>query len=454
MNKPDILNGKIVKTLVKLALPIMGTSFLQMAYNMTDMIWIGRVGSDAVAAVGSAGFYIWLSFALVTVSKIGAEVFVAQSIGRDNFSDANIYARSAIQLNLFLAILYSSIMIIFKNNLIDFFNIKNPLVNSMATSYLTIISIGFVFSFSTQVFTAIFNGSGDSKTPFIINTIGLIMNTILDPLLIFGIGFLPKLGVNGAAIATVLSQIIVNSIFLVIQNKRKYSFNKINFFISPNFLYIKNIIKLGLPAAFQSFMFTLFSMFLARIIANWGPLPIAVQKVGSQIESISWMIASGFSVAISTFVGQNYGANNISRIKQGFFSSFRISFVMGILNTFLLIFFAKPIFSIFIPEEEAIYLGIDYLKILGISQLFMCVEITTAGAFNGLGKTLPPSIIGILFNALRIPMALILSKENILGLNGIWWSITISSVLKGIILFLWFNIFIKGDNLEKTKIRA
>jgi putative MATE family efflux protein len=197
------------------------------------------------------------------------------------------------------------------------------------------------------------------------------MNTILDPLLIFGIGFLPKLGVNGAAIATVLSQIIVNSIFLVIQNKRKYSFNKINFFISPNFLYIKNIIKLGLPAAFQSFMFTLFSMFLARIIANWGPLPIAVQKVGSQIESISWMIASGFSVAISTFVGQNYGANNISRIKQGFFSSFRISFVMGILNTSLLIFFAKPIFSIFIPEEEAIYLGIDYLKILGISQLFM-----------------------------------------------------------------------------------
>ncbi|WP_242947321.1 MATE family efflux transporter, partial [Clostridium haemolyticum] len=151
----------------------------------------------------------------------------------------------------------------------------------------------------------------------------------------------------------------------------------------------------------------------------WGNVAIAVQKVGSQIESISWMTAGGFQTAISTFVGQNYGAKKWDRIIDGYKAAVIIVGTIGVFATCLLIFGAEPIFSFFIPEKSTIPYGVDYLKILGISQFFMCMEIATAGAFNGMGKTVPPAIVGIVFTGLRIPSALMVSKY--LGLNGVWW---------------------------------
>ena len=118
----------------------------------------------------------------------------------------------------------------------------------------------------------------------------------------------------------------------------------------------------------------------------------------------------------------------------------------------LLIFAARPLFSIFVPgEEETIKYGVLYLRILGISQLFMCIELTTAGAFNGLGNTLPPSIVGIVFNGLRIPVALFLSSTS-LGLNGVWWAISISSIFKGTVLVIWYLIML-NKNPETKEIR-
>ena len=190
-------------------------------------------------------------------------------------------------------------------------------------------------------------------------------------------------------------------------------------------------------------------MVIARIIAQWGPTAIAVQKVGSQIESISWMTAGGFQTAMGAFVGQNFGAKKWERVKRGYIVGMVIVSIIGILATLLLVFGARPLFTIFIQEEEAIRLGIDYLIILGYSQFFMCIEITTAGAFHGLGKTVPPSIVSISLNLLRIPVALILSATS-LGLNGIWWAISISSMFKGLIITTWFSVLLK----KNKRIRA
>jgi Na+-driven multidrug efflux pump len=178
-------------------------------------------------------------------------------------------------------------------------------------------------------------------------------------------------------------------------------------------------------------------MVLARIIASWGPTPIAVQKVGSQIEAISWMTAGGFQSAMSAFVGQNYGAQKWERVNRGYRVGMVIVSFVGVFATVLLFFGSRTLFAVFIQEEEAIQYGIQYLKILAFSQLFMCVEITTAGAFNGLGRTTPPSIVGVVFNALRIPGAIILASTS-LGLDGIWWAISVSSIFKGIVLTTWY----------------
>ncbi|WP_042680746.1 MATE family efflux transporter [Anaerosalibacter massiliensis] len=434
-----LTEGNITKTLIKLAIPIMATSFVQMAYNMMDMIWLGRVSTNAVAAAGTAGFFTWFGSSLFLIPKIGAEIGVAQSYGKDDMEAARNYVFHTIQIDIIVGLLYTLFLILFRYNLIKFFNLGDSEVIKMSTDYLVIVSFGMVFYFLNPVFSGIFNGSGNSTTPFIVNAIGLGLNVVLDPMMILGLGPFPEMGIKGAALATIISQFIATLIFIKISRDKLTLFCGLNIFRIPDKNYIKKIFKLGFPASLQNGLFAMIAMVIAKIIAQWGPIPIAVQKVGSQIESISWLTAGGFSTALSAFVGQNYGAEEWDRIHEGYKKGLLIVGAIGIFATCLLIFGARPIFRLFIPnDEEAIKEGIIYLRILGLSQLFMTIEIATGGAFNGLGKTVPPSVVGIIFNGLRIPASLILSSYTSLGLTGVWWSISMSSVFKGIILTLWF----------------
>lgn len=446
----DLTEGKIIDKLIKLALPIMGTSFIQMAYNMVDMIWVGKAGSSAVAAVGTAGFFPWLAMAFVAISRVGGEVQVAQSMGKNDAEETKSYIKAAIEVNIILSLIYTLVLLIFKDSLIGFFNLGDTSVISMSKKYLVIVALGMIFYFINPIFTAIFNGMGNSKDPFRINTVGLITNIILDPLLILGIGPVPKLGVEGAAIATVFSQFIVTMCFIVMIMKRNNEYFKVKLFRKISLEYYKSLCKLGMPVAIQSGMFTIFSMLLGVIVASWGPVAIAAQKVGSQIEAISWMTADGIAVALSSFVGQNYGATKYDRINKGFKITLGIATVLGIITTSILIFAGKQIFTIFINEADAIKEGASYLKILGYSQLFMCLEIITAGAFKGIGRTYIPSIILTLLTGARVPMAYFLSRPELLGLSGVWWSISISSILKGILMISVYVYLLKTNKLYKN----
>ncbi len=438
----DLTEGRIAEKLVKLALPIMATSFIQMAYNLTDMLWVGRAGSSAVAAVGTAGFFSQLAVALAMISKVGAEIKVAQSIGRKDERATKKYVTTSLQMIIVASIIMGLIILTFKSKFIGFFGLESQEVVSMAKSYLSIIAMGMVITNLMPVFTAIFNGSGNSKTPFIINTVGLVFNMILDPILIFGLGPIPKLGVLGAALATIGSQAIVVACFIFFMIKSNEKYLKVNLLSKIDFEAVAGLCKLGLPAGIQSGLFTVFSILIARIIAGWGEVPIAAQKVGCQIEAITWMTAGGFSTALSSFVGQNYGAGKFDRIKKGYKATIMIAGVVGIFATLLLVLGGEWIFSLFINEPEAIFVGKDYLKIMGYTQLFMCLEITTVGVFNGLGRTTIPAVVSIILTGARIPMALVLSRPELLGLNGVWWSISISMVLKGITIvsILWYMV--------------
>ncbi|MDU1855810.1 MAG: MATE family efflux transporter, partial [Clostridium baratii] len=146
-NGLDLTEGNIIKRLVALSLPIMGTSFIQMAYNMIDMIWVGRIGSSAVASVGTAGFFTWFAMAFVIISKMGAEIKVSQSIGRKDFKAAKNYVTAAIQINIALSILYSLVMLLFNGPLIGFFNLGDTEVINMAKTYLVAIVFGLPFYF-------------------------------------------------------------------------------------------------------------------------------------------------------------------------------------------------------------------------------------------------------------------------------------------------------------------
>lgn len=438
----NLVSGNITTALFRLAIPVMGTSFIQMAYNMVDTIWIGRLGSNQVAAVGTAGFYMWLAFGFIVLAKIGAQVNVAQSIGKNDMASASTYSAAGLQSAIILGLLYTVSVYLLRYKLIGFFNIDDAYVNEMAVRYLQIVVFAIFFAFVNEVFSGVIIGSGNSEFPFKVNMVGLTTNIILDPIMIFGLGVIPALGARGAAIATLIAQMAVTVIYIIFTRKRKFEFLKTKLFQK---MFLKEIIenvRIGFPISLHSLFFTLFSMTLARIVAFWGPLAIAIQRVGGQIESISWRTADGFSSSLSSFVGQNYGAGEKNRVKSGYLTAIRIMTIFGVFTSLLLIVFSREIMSIFIPETEAIALGSSYLKILGVSQLFMCIEITTQGAFAGMGRTKPPALVSIAFNAARIPIALFLSK-TFLQLNGVWWSISLTSIFKGIILVVWFAFVLK-----------
>jgi putative efflux protein, MATE family len=434
MNKKmNLLEGPIFSTLMKLSLPIMGTSFIQMAYNLTDMIWIGKLGSHAVAAVGSAGMYMWLSNGLITLSKMGGQVCVGQSIGAHQKESATQYAVGTIHLGVLFGLIYGMFALIFHQQMIAFFHLTSQEVIAQAEIYL-MLTCGFVIvHFMNQILTGLMTAIGNSQHPFIATTAGLILNIILDPLFIFTF----DMGVMGAALATIIAQVVVFIFMIVFAKRDTILFDQMNILEKQKKEVFYKILKIGVPTGIQSMCFTFISMIIARFIATFGDVAIAVQKVGSQIESITWMSTEGFGSAVNAFTAQNYGAKSYERVTKGNSISLKTSLLWGLLTTFLLFVFARPVFQIFISEKDVIPLGVDYLQILAFSQLFVCIEGTLGGILNGLGKTYIPSTVSITLTAARIPLVMILVNTP-LGLNGIWWAITLSSIAKGIVILICF----------------
>ena len=439
----NLTKGPILRTLTKLAIPIMASSFLGTLYNITDMAWIGLLGSKAVAGVGVGGMFTWFSQGLAAMARMGGQVQVAQCIGRGDREEAHKYAQTAVQLATPMGLLFAAVMLLFLHPLVGFFQLQDPEALQAALSYTKIACGLIVFSFLTLTLTGIYTAQGDSKTPFIANFIGLVTNMILDPLLILGLGPVNKFGVNGAAIATVSAQAIVMTILIlgIIRQKKRNVLKGIKLFTKIPFKYLSGICKIGIPTAIQGMVYCGISMVLTRMVSGFGAEAVAVQRVGGQIESVSWNTADGFASALNAFIGQNYGAGKMDRVKKGYRASLFTVGIWGLLITMLFVFAPNTIASLFFHEPKAIATAVGYLVIVGFSEAFMCVELTTIGALSGLGKTHLCSVISILFTSARIPLAIVLGQST-LGLDGIWWAVSLTSIAKGIIFvftFFWIT---------------
>lgn len=295
----NLTKGPILKTLTKLALPIMASSFLGTLYNITDMAWIGLLGSKAVAGVGVGGMFTWLSQGLASMARMGGQVKVAQSLGRGEKEKAHGFAQTAVQLSTFMGLAYAILCLIFVRQMVGFFKLNDPEAVSAALSYTKIACGLIVFSFLTVTLTGIYTAQGDSKTPFLANLIGLVTNMILDPVLILGPGPFPKLGVTGAAIATVTAQFIVMSIMIicVIKQKKENVLKGTHLLTKIPAPYLNGICRIGIPTAIQGMAYCIISMVLTRMVSAFGAEAVATQRVGGQIESVSWNTADGFASA-------------------------------------------------------------------------------------------------------------------------------------------------------------
>lgn len=429
-----------MKTLVSLSMPIMASTFLGTVYSITDMAWIGLLGANAVAGVGVGGMYIWLSSGLSTLTRMGGQVNAAQAIGRGDNRRAQEYARASLQMVVLLGILFGLVCVLFVKPLVGFFALTEERAVSAAIVY-TRIACGLVlFSFLNFTLTGLYTAQGDSRTPFLANLVGLGINMILDPALILGIGLFPRMEAAGAAAATVAAQAAVTLVMAVssICGGEDNILKKIKIWKPCGRACYKDVLRIGFPSGIQTMAYCGISMVLTRMLSGFSSAVVAVNRVGGQIESVSWNTADGFGAAMNAFAGQNYGAGRMDRVREGYRISFRSVLCWGLLITLLFLAFPGRISGVFFHEAGIIAQSVRYLQIISISEAMMCVELMTIGALSGLGMTRLCSIISIALTGVRLPAAYFLSR-TVLGVNGIWLALSITSLVKGIVFYFIFK---------------
>ena len=443
----NLTSGPIHRQLFNLAVPIMGTSFVQMAYSLTDMAWVGRLGSESVAAIGSVGILTWMTNSISLLNKVGSEVSVGQSIGAQNAPDARSYASHNLTLSLIISICWGLILFVFAEPIMQIYKLE-PAITAKAVNYLRIVATAFPFIFLSASFTGIYNASGQSKIPFMISGIGLLLNMILDPLFIFGFGW----NTEGAAIATWVSQATVLGLFIFRLKKRKEVLGGFAFFTKLESRFVKRIFKLGLPVAILNTLFSIINLFMARTASLYGGhIGLMTLTAGGQLEAIAWNTSQGFSTALSAFVAQNYAAGKNDRVLGAYATTLKMTAVFGTFCTLLFVFWGSELFSLIVPDPQAYKAGGVFLRIDGYSMLFMMLEITTQGLFYGTGRTIPQAVISIGFNTLRIPLAMLLASIG-MEITGVWWAISLTSIAKGITSAAWFAVLkrrilvTKGDD--------
>jgi len=445
----DLTKGKIFPSLLRLGLPIAGVNAMNMAYNITDMFWLGRVSSDALAATGVSGLYLWLSVGLMLIGRVGAEVGVAQSRGRGDIDAAYRFSRTAIYIAAILGLAYGIFLITLSGPLVGFFNFQEATVVAYATAYIAIMAIGIPAVFISSSIDGTFLASGNSRLPFIIGSSGLILNMILTPIFIFVL----NLGVVGAAVSSIISQYVVFvARILALKYLKNRPFDEYKFIMPFNFRddTVKDIFKLTWPICLENTLFPLLTMFATRFEAGFGASAVSMSRVGVQIESLSWLVGGGFGAALTAFVGQNFGAGKFDRVSAGVRYAFFALLVWGSFVTLILWFGGGAVFAVFLPEyapyPEMAQLFITYLRILAVCQIFANLEFAATNAFRGKGKTLPPSIVSISSNLIRVPLAFALSLTP-LGLLGIWAAISFTAGIRGVAIVIWYVV----DNAKTGK---
>ncbi len=424
MKERDLTKGSIFKNILVVSVPLIIASMVNMLYNFTDMYWISQIGPEGVSAVGTTALFIWMASSLMLIVNLGTQLEISYAVGEGNQDRVQYLVNNSMKFSLVVGLIFGVIQFIFANQLINFFDIENQQTYEWAVSYLRVCSVFIVTTSINQTFSAIYNGLGNSMAVLVIMCIGMILNMVLDPLFIHVL----QLDVTGAGLATVLSSIISLLIFISYTLKTSHLLHRIK--EQVDYEEIKKIAKLGFFPTIQNVAFAGIAMIITKYVSAFGDEAIAIQRVGNDIESLTWMIGLGISTAISVFIGQNIAAKEYKRVHRASVMMIAIMTVYGIFVTALFIFADEQIYSIFFDDLTLIDLGRDYLLFAAFAQIPMILEATITGIFNGYQKTNIAPFFSISGNVLRIPMALYFGA--VIGLNGVWLALALSSIYKGV----------------------
>ena len=422
-----ILTGNLEQTIWKLSLPIMFSNLLQAVYNLVDTFWVARLGGYAIAALTVsypiAFFFIAIGLGIDTGSSVLASHSVGKAYRKMEEYDSKvgrIFAQTILLFFSFYFILLISGLI----SLPYLVKLMGPekLVFSNALAYSRVIIVGSIFLFLYYAVEASLRALGDTKTPMKLVTASVVLNVVLDPFFIFGIG-MPKMGVMGAAIATILSRALVNVYAFFKLIKGDYGIKVKMKYFKPNKKIIEEILKLGIPSSFGMLSMSLGMFFFTMIVSYFGTDVIAAYGLVVRFFSLERIPAMGIAAALSIIVAQNYGAENISRMFEAVKSSIKIGLEIMIPLTLILFLFPKWIIEIFTREPHILSLASQFLTILSPFFLIMLFRSVLVGFFNGVKRTDISMFINIANSFLfKLPLAYLFAFTLHLGVLGIWWS--------------------------------
>ena len=428
------------KSMWNLAIPIMAGMGIQTLYTIIDMIFIGRLGGNAIAAVAFNMpiffFVMGLSFGLGN----GVTASIARFIGADDKVNADNSAEHAVAIAFLISAVLTSVGLIYGKDILILMGCTQEVL-PLAWDYLRVSCYGISFGVFSGFFRSILAGEGEMKLPMIVAGLGTVLNTILDPIFIFYLDY----GVTGAAWATTISQIIVFCIFiymLFIKHRTYIRFKLKDF--SPSSFIIYDIIKVGIPVSMSMVVMAIGQLVFNRLLVNYSTNAVAAYQIGGRIDMLVFLPIFGIASALTTMVGMFYGANEINKIK--FISRYGVksSLIITSICSALLYIFAPPVISIFTSDPTIQKISIDYLRIISLLFPFISIGLTIGRILQGLGQGMPSLII----TTIRVigvagPLAYYFTFIQNKPVEWIWYSMFISGIFATIISIVWVTITFK-----------
>jgi len=431
----DLSYGNEGKLIIRFAIPMLLGNIFQQLYNVVDSVVVGKfIGKEALAAVGTSAPIIFLLVAFMIGVTMGFTIVVSQYFGAKEIDNVKKTINTMYVFLFFTSLVVSLIGILLSEFIFRVIDLP-PLIIPQAKLFLTIFFAGLIFLFGYNGTSAILRGLGDSKTPlyFLIGSVGLniVLDLIFVPVFHWGVGWV--------AVATVISQgaaFISQIIYLNKYHKIvRFSLKDLNF----DRIIFSKCIRIGLPTGFQQTFVAVGMVALYWIVNQFGIDANAAYSAAGRIDGFAIMPAMSFAVALSTFVGQNLGANRPDRVKTGFRATLIMISLMTLVISGIVVFMGRFLMKLFTNDPAVIEIGQQYLMVIGASYILFSTMFIINGLLRGAGDTLIPMFIS-LFSlwVIRIPVAYFLSKDPEIGLKGVWWSIPVGWFAGVVLYYLYY----------------
>lgn len=437
-----LTTGSISRGVWFLAWPVVIQSLLQVFIGTVDLKMVGYLGPEAIAAVGIGRQIILIIMILILAVSTGATAVVARLCGAGDREGAGKVAAQALILCLFFAIVMTPIGLISAEGMLFLLGAEQEVIG-LGLDYMRVFFLGVIFFLGNFMINTVIQGAGDTRTPLLIQIVANIVNIVANYLFIFGVGIFPNLGVMGAAVGSVLSRFTGMSIGLYVLFSGRYALTiRLRYFSSLMTQQLKRILQIGFPAALQGLSRNISTIVLLGMVARTPGSTAAVSafSIGMKISQYSLMPGLAVGAAATTLVGMNLGARNASRAEEsGWVATGIGALVMG-LFAFLAFLFAPQIVTFFVRDEAVLTIGTQFIRIIALAEPFHAVGIVLSKGLQGAGDTKPPFYITVFcWIAVRIPLAYFLAFVMGYDSMGVWWAISLTVILQGILVALRFR---------------